>query len=226
MQGTKALFSLGLAGAAALVFAVALQERVTTEVEIEFDGRSAGTGTYSHQLLNDSGIEVSATIRLEEDGETIEIVETYRYDEDGRPVTYSTVIDPDDDPLTLTAEFTGTGVEVSINFMGMAESETIPIPGGGSLENPSVFWFVNTVPEVGESVEYWDFSLNSFEWTEYTITYEGPETITVLGEEFEAHKLIRTGEDGEETEVWVDDEARPIRIISRQADTEVVVTRR
>lgn len=217
---------LALLSSAVLLSASGVSETIT-RLNIELNGNPQGSGTYTVTTLEDEGLQIATDFRIEESGGSTNLRVSLKFDSHGNPTESTLFAGQGGEGMTdVKATFSATGAKVDVNYMGMRQEAEVPLPAGASAKNPSAFWFVRDTPASGDSFKYWDFSLERFTWEAHTVTYHGPHSVTIGGQNFTGHRVTLEGEDGSKTENVMDDQGNPLQITQTSPDGPTVVVKR
>jgi len=185
---------------AALLTAIVLSPAPTIEMTISTDGREVGRAWMS-QKLDATGKKTYAKLIMGE----VRIVETAEYAMDGTPKLKVITRTEKDVSATTQAAF-GAG---KVTLTSGKETATVPYPEKGTLRALSEFWFLQTRPAKGHSVEYLRFDVYGAKFVPCKVAYLGKEDLEILGKKVPANR-VRVDE---KTDAWLDDRGDPYRMI-------------
>lgn len=170
-------------------------------------------GTYVEETTGDdsSGYVDESTLTLTHEGKTATIHEIAHYGKDGIDTSKSVDISQDDHELKLKAALSDDGAKLTIWADDNKDEKDVSLATKTTRADPTNFWWKGVVPEVGKTVTYQSFDLESQEWSDVTLKYVGKATIKLGDKDVEANEVDRT-EGDESSKIYVDDKGDAVLV--------------
>ncbi len=185
-------------------------------------GKPYGKVTYIRQLVPGKGMERTMVLDVDEAGSKYRIEEKRSYATGGAPTSVVRTYTEGERRVFVSIAY--SGLTATVTYREGEESDvdelTLTVEGG-TLTDPSQFWFFGRAPAAKAESKFWEFSIDENGWVERKVKYEGVASLKIGEKTVQAHRISI----GADTNFYVDDRGMPYKSVQKTAKGDLVLIR-
>lgn len=180
--------------------------------DVFVQGQAVGAAKYTRKI-SDSGQETILDLNVGSADSSQRLVFDTSVDNTGKPTAKAYTQYADGKLMVaIHCNFLSDGTaHVVMQAQDKQAQRSFLPPPDANLADSSEEWFVKKKPAVGDKVILSSFNLQSLEWDDDTIVFVGDQTLTVNGEQVQAHH-IHESSGTSKIDLFVDDSGLPYEI--------------